>query len=264
MRKLICLFLTTGAIQLTYAQQKPKELLAAVLTASGECYYERDGKSEIAKVKTIFFKSDRVFTKKGKMDIQIGPSAVLHLAPYSTVKIADLSEIDKKTNIALELESGRGYTKFAKQMPQGSRYQIKTPTLVAGVRGTEFILSAGDTPEDPAAEDADIPAGVFVNHGKVAVAPAARENEEIEIPAGEQVTGVDNALVKGVMEDFIKKKMRLFKQLNCMREAQYKIMEREKNRQIELLEKVKGSVKIQDAGSALEEMRKKNEQRFNK
>lgn len=264
MRKLICLFLTTGAIQLTYAQQKPKELLAAVLTATGECYYERDGKSEIAKVKTIFFKSDRVFTKKGKMDIQIGPSAVLHLAPYSTVKIADLSEIDKKTNIALELESGRGYTKFAKQMPQGSRYQIKTPTLVAGVRGTEFILSAGDTPEDPAAEDADIPAGVFVNHGKVAVASAARENEEIEIPAGEQVTGVDNALVKGVMEDFIKKKMRLFKQLNCMREAQYKIMEREKNRQIELLEKVKGSVKIQDAGSAIEEMRKKNEQRFNK
>ncbi|MBN8222110.1 MAG: FecR domain-containing protein [Spirochaetes bacterium] len=264
MRKLILILSLTGAIRTAHAQEKPKELLAAVLTASGECYYERDGKSEVAKVKTIFFKNDRVFTKKGKMDIQLGPSAVLHLAPYSTVRIADLMEADKKANIALELESGRGYTKFAKQMPPGSKYQIKTPTIVAGVRGTEFILSAGDTPEDPAAEDADIPAGVFVNHGKVAVASAGRENEEQEIPAGEQVTGVDNQLVKGVMEDFIKKKMRLFKQLNCMREAQYKIMEREKNRQIELLEKVKGSVKIQDAGSAIEEMRKKNEQRFNK
>ncbi len=264
MRKLIILLSMTGAIRFAHAQEKPKELLAAVLVASGECYYERDGKSEVAKVKTIFFKNDRVFTKKGKMDIQIGPSAVLHLAPYSTVKISDLFEMDKKTNISLELESGRGYTKFAKQMTPGSKYQIKTPTIVAGVRGTEFIISAGDAPEEAGAEDSDIPAGVFVNHGKVAVASAGRENEEQEIPAGEQVTGVDNALVKGVMEDFIKKKMKLFKQLNCMREAQYKIMEREKNRQIELLEKVKNSVKIQDAGSAIEEMKKKNEQRFNK
>jgi hypothetical protein len=263
MHKLIAIFALTGFIQLAQAQNKPKELLAAVLTASGECYYERDGKSEVAKVKTIFFKSDRVFTKKGKMDIQIGPNAVLHLVPYSTVRINDLIEADNKTRIALELESGRGYTKFAKQMTPGSTYTIKTPTIVAGVRGTEFIISAGDTPEE-AAEDSDIPAGVFVNHGKVAVASAGRETEEQEIPAGEQITGVDNALVKGVMEDFIKKKMRLFKQLNCMREAQYKIMEREKNRQAELLEKVRGSVNLQDAGSAIEEMKRKNEQKFNK
>jgi hypothetical protein len=72
------------------------------------------------------------------------------------------------------------------------------------------------------------PAGVFVNTGKVAVSPASREDEVIELAPGEQITGVDNALVKGVMEDFLKKKMKLFKQLNCMKEAQYKIMEREK------------------------------------
>lgn len=264
MRKLIVLSFILGAIHPSYADAKSKELLAAVLSASGECYYERDGKSEVAKVKTIFFKSDRVFTKKGKMDIQFGPSAVLHLAPYSTVKIADLTQSDKNSNISLELEAGRGYTKFAKKLPAGSGYSIKSPTVVAAVRGTEFILSAGDTPEDPAAEDADIPSGVFVNHGKVAVSSVGRESDEQEIPAGEQVTGVDNKLVKSVMEDFIKKKMRLFQQLNCMKEAQYKIMEREKNRQLETLEKVRNSVNIQDSGSAIEEMKRKNEQRFNK
>jgi hypothetical protein len=63
-------------------------------------------------------------------------------------------------------------------------------------------------------------------------------------------------LVKGVMEDFLKKKMKLFKQLNCMKEAQYKIMEREKNRQIELLEKVRNS-------SKMEELREKNKKLFN-
>ena len=47
-----------------------------------------------------------------------------------------------------------------------------------------------------------------------------------------------------------------FKQLNCMKEAQDKIMEREKNRQLELLEKVRNS-------SKMEELREKNKKLFN-
>jgi len=257
----ILTFLILGLIPLA-AQAKPKELLAAALSVTGECYYERDGKSEFAKTKTIFFKDDRLFTKKGKMDVQIGPNAVLHLAPYTTVKLSEISEAEKKSNIRLELESGRGYTKFAKKMTPGSLYQIRSPTLVAGVRGTEFILSAGDIPEEAGAEDADIPGGVFVNHGQVAVARVESENDEQQLAPGEQITGVDNQLVKGVMEDFLKKKMKLFKQLNCMKEAQYRIMEREKNRMAEALEKVKNSVNIQDSSSAIEEMKKKNAERF--
>lgn len=253
MRTLLATLLVTTT---AFAQEKPKELLAAALSVSGECFYERDGKTLPAKPKTIFFRNDRLFTKKGKMDVQIGPVAVLHLAPYSTIRLSDLSEQDRKTNIVVDLESGRGYTKFAKKMGPGSKYTIKSPTLVAGIRGTEFVLSAGDESPQPH-EDSDIPQGVFVNTGVVAVSPASREDEIIELQPGEQVTGVDNALVKGVMEDFIKKKMKLFKQLNAMKEEQYRILEREKNRQIELLEKVKGSVNI-------EQLKEKNKQLFNK
>lgn len=240
------------------AQAKPKEMLAAVLTATGECYYERDGKADFAKVKTIFFKGDRVYTMKGKMDVQIGPNAVLHLAPYTTIKITDMSELEKKASIAVDLESGRGYTKFTKQMAPGSKYTIKTPTTVAAVRGTEFIMSAGNETPEPA-EDIDIPAGVFVNHGKVAVSPAEREDQAQEIGQGEQITYVDNAAVKAVMEDFIRQKMELFKKLNTMKEAQYRILEREKNRQIEALEKVRNSVKF-DSTSTLEKLRQQNQQ----
>jgi hypothetical protein len=253
MRTLIATLLFTAT---AFAQEKPKELLAAALKVSGECFYERDGKTMPAKPKTIFFRSDRLFTKKGKMDVQIGPVAVLHLAPYSTIRLSDLTEQDRKSNIVVDLESGQGYTKFAKKMGPGSKYTIRSPTLVAGIRGTEFILSAGDSSGE-SHEDSDIPQGVFVNTGVVAVSPINREDDIIELQPGEQVTGVDNALVKGVMEDFIKKKMKLFKQLNAMKEEQYRILEREKNRQIELLEKVKGSVNI-------DQLKEKNKQLFNK
>lgn len=258
MRNTLSILLMSALSTVAYAQAKPKEMLAAALSVNGECYYERDGKSDFAKTKTIFFKGDRVYTMKGKMDVQIGPNAVLHLAPYSTVKLVELSEMEKKASIAVDLEGGRSYTKFTKQMSPGSKYTIKTPTTVAAVRGTEFILSAGDQPPE-AAEDSDIPAGVFVNHGKVAVSPVDRENEAQEVSQGEQIQYIDNAAVKAVMEDFIKKKMELFKKLDTMREAQYRTLEREKNRQIEALEKVRNSVKF-DSTSTLDKMREKNQQ----
>ncbi|MBL8035643.1 MAG: hypothetical protein JNJ69_18210, partial [Leptospiraceae bacterium] len=80
-----------------------------------------------------------------------------------------------------------------------------------------------------------------------------------EIGQGEQITYVDNAAVKAVMEDFIRQKMELFKKLNAMKEAQYRILEREKNRQIEALEKVRNSVKF-DSTSTLEKLRQQNQQ----
>lgn len=258
MRKILILLLLVTVAPAMRAESQPKELLAAVLSASGECYFEREGKADFAKIKTILFKGDRIYTLKGKMDVQIGPHAVLHLSPYTTVRLNDLFEIDKKGNIALGLESGRGYTKFTKPMAPGSQYTIKSPTLVAGVRGTEFVLSAGDQPPEEA-EDSDIPSGVFVNHGKVAVSTVERENEVQEVAQGEQITNVNNAAVKGVMEDFIKKKMALFKKLDTMREQQYRILEREKNRQIEALEKVRNSVKF-DSTSTLDKLREKNQQ----
>lgn len=263
MRKLLIPILTIGFATGIYAESKPKEMLAAVLSASGECFYERGGKTSRANVRTIFFQNDKVYTQKGKMDVQIGPNAVLHLAPYSSIRLSEITENDRKMRISINLDSGKGYTKFTKQMPPGSQYVIKSPTLVAGVRGTEFILSAGADPKGKY-EDAEIPSGVFVNHGKVAVASASRADDTVDIAQGEQITNVDNQVVKGVMEDFIKKKMALFKKLDVMREAQYKIMEREKQRQIELLEKVKNSVNFENKSSSFDEIKRKQEKMMQK
>lgn len=232
---------------------KEKELLAAALSVKGECFYERDGKTAPVKVKTIFFRNDRVFTKKGNLDVQIGPVAVLHLSPYSTVVLSELSTQNNNDKITVDLSSGRGYTKFAKKMNAGSSYTINSPTLVAGIRGTEFIMSAGGDEGD----DADVPSGVFVNTGVVSVTSTSNAGAATEVNPGEQLTGGDNALVKSVMQDFIRKKMELFKKLEAMKEAQYKILAREKERQIEALERVRKSSKV-------EELLEKNKQLLNR
>ncbi|MCX7632777.1 MAG: FecR domain-containing protein [Turneriella sp.] len=255
MLKVAVIVLAIPSLLVLHAQDKPKELLAAAISVSGECFYERKGESHPVKPKTIFFRNDRLYTKTGKMTVQVGPSAVLHLPPFSAVQLNDLVEQNGQSNVVVQLESGTSYTKFVKKLGHGSQYVVRSPTLVASVRGTEFVVSTGGVAE--ATEDSDIPQGVFVNSGAVAVSPANREDDVTELYAGEQITSVDNALVKGVMEDFMKRKMRLFRQLQAMREEQYRILEREKARQLELLEKARNADNLQ-------KIREKNQQLFNK
>ncbi|MBV6494074.1 MAG: hypothetical protein LDLANPLL_02100 [Turneriella sp.] len=266
-QKLFYFFITTITIWTSIPEKifatndKPKELLAVALKVSGECYLERDKKTQRVRIKTIFFKNDLLYTKNGKMDIQIGPNAVLHLSPYGSVRLSELMENNSKMQISLALDSGRGYTKFTKPMPEGSSYQIRTPTITAGVRGTEFIISAGDTPPNAKAEDADIPAGVYVNHGKVAVSSVANAADEQVVPAGNQIKD-SGELIQEVMDDFMKKKMAMFERLNTMREEQYRMLANEKERQLELLEKVRNSRNFGERNKSLEEMRERNRERF--
>jgi len=66
------------------------------------------------------------------------------------------------------------------------------------------------------------------------------------------------------MEDFIKKKMALFKKMEAMKEFQYKTLERAKQQQIEALERVREGRNFTNPGNSIDEMRRKQSERFNK
>lgn len=66
MPKIVLLVLVSGLIPLTYAQQKPKELLAAALSVSGEAFFERDGKNGARQNKDDLFQERPRLHEKGK------------------------------------------------------------------------------------------------------------------------------------------------------------------------------------------------------
>jgi hypothetical protein len=76
----------------------------------------------------------------------------------------------KKIKTSIFLAFGRLISNIAEFMHRESRYDVQTPTLVAGVRGTEFVVETTDT------EKTDV--GVF--KGKVAVGGVDREGKLIK------------------------------------------------------------------------------------
>lgn len=259
MRKSIFFVLLLGVFHHISAQEKQKEVLAAATLVIGDCFYERQGKTLKAKPKTIFLQSDRLFTKKGKMDVQLGPDAVVHLSPYTSLLLKDLTEKGVDSIIQIDLQTGRTFTKIVKKLRPNSQFSIKSPSAVAAVRGTEFVISE-DPEDDPKHEDADIPTGVFVNEGEVAVNQITDSNEQSEpvvVSKYEQVLTKSNDLQKTLLDNFMKRKMEIFKVLDVMKEKQYLLMKKQKDKQMELLEKVKGA-------SGLDKLKEKQDQLFDK
>jgi hypothetical protein len=108
--------------------------------------------------------------------------AIIHLNERAQVKLRENTElwvdsIAEKTSVTLE--SGGVFARFAKtavSLVRGTpQFEIRTPSVVAGVRGTEFFVAYGRTVE----EEPDL--WLCVNEGSV----------EVEVPSTGQSTFVE-------------------------------------------------------------------------
>ncbi len=76
--------------------------------------------------------------KKGSTAVlQFDRKALLTISANTTIKV---DELVKKTKPVIKLSQTRG-SSFSKVIPQSAEYQVKTPTAVAGIRGTAFQIS---------------------------------------------------------------------------------------------------------------------------
>lgn len=215
------------------------EALAIATLATGDVKYKRNNISKTVNVRTVFYKNDTIITNNGRADIQVGPNAIIRLSPYSSINLKELYEEADRQNIAIFVNSGRVYSKIVKKMQKGSSYRIYTNTVAAGVRGTEFIFSQPGKDEKKH-DDSDIPAGVFVNDGKVMVKSSGSDKETVLDPK-EQVLVTTNGLKKDILQGFMKKKMEIFKNLSVMKKKNYEMLKKQKDKNKALLKKIRGN-----------------------
>jgi hypothetical protein len=122
--------------------------------------------------------------------LQFANAASITLKANSQLSIANLAKNEKgKPVIELSQSSGTSFSKIAKGQ---SDYSIKTPTAVAGVRGTSFELTVGKT---KATE-------IKLLEGKVQVAKAEATKEELAkatvVEAGQKVEANGKGIAKPV------------------------------------------------------------------
>lgn len=132
-----------------------------IVFLTGDVVLNRDGEEEYLNIGDSVSQSDLIKTEEnGYCEIQLGDIAVIRMDANSILQIQTLINNSDGSRIGVDLERGTVLCKVKKLLDDDS-FQVKTNTVVCGVRGTQFSVSS-----DQAADTL-----LAVKEGAVAVKP---------------------------------------------------------------------------------------------
>jgi hypothetical protein len=154
-----------------------------IITASGE------KKAAIADKLAI---NDTIITgKKSTADLTYGSSGIIRISENSRLSIAVIAG-DTSAESMINLDKGKVFLTLGKLQKTG--FRVKTPTVVASVRGTSFVVSA----------DVVKGARLSVMKGTVTVVPVQKgeaiQGKEISVGAGQKIDYVSTRTVDQVLK----------------------------------------------------------------
>jgi hypothetical protein len=79
----------------------------------------------------------------GEADVLLAEKGAVRLKPGTEITVTENQTVASTPRIQVSLERGRLLHRFDRMAPGGS-YSVKTPASVAGIRGTQFDIAAGD------------------------------------------------------------------------------------------------------------------------
>lgn len=204
------------------------EEIAIVLFVTGKVQYSQAGKTETLKKNVILTKNAKVETGEGKADLQLGANAVIRIAPFTKIEIAELFSDNSKNTAKLTLVSGKLFTNVQKSNKK-EELEISSASYTAGVRGTQFVISE-EKMKAPRNGDSDIPEGVFVNEGEVTVHPSSGNDLNL------QASWNGKELLAEPLKEFMKEKMKIIQNFKAIKSENYQMLKEQKLKNKELLE----------------------------
>ena len=149
-------------------------LTGSVEYVEGDVLLTHNGESEYADFGSSVFQDDLVTTEADSLAIiRLSDGTALKIRENTIIRIAVLSD-----SAVIDLHEGSFFSNVTKQLT--GRYTVKTPSVVAGVRGTEFFIAYGRKIDD----QADV--WLCVNTGEVEVSVPETE-EHVVVRAGEGI-----------------------------------------------------------------------------
>lgn len=181
----------------------------------GDVTIVNDGKKTKPKLKMILISGDTIQTRaKGRVDVQLHNFGVIRINQNSKVDINKvISEVNE--SIKIGLDKGQILCKF-KKLKKGKEAIIETPTAVAGVRGTTFLVEADEKTKK---------SEIAVTSGSVEVAnkkdPGKKKtvnaNETAEVSTKDKVLKVVKGIdTKKLKELKVLEKVKIFKDVKSV------------------------------------------------
>ena len=210
------------------------DMLVVAMTKVGEAVYQRGGGKETPITKgQVFDKKDKIITKNGFVDLQVGLNSIIRVAKNSTLSLSELIEEVGSQKVELNLDKGTILAKTIKKMDKKSELKIITPTITAGVRGTQFLIQEG---EDNLSTEEQLKPGVYVKEGAVDL-KTDYSPDTIAIEAGQELVTSQKNLQTQILSDYAREKMKILDTLNAMKEANYKQLQEQRAKNKDLMKK---------------------------
>jgi hypothetical protein len=233
---LIVVLLTLAAIA---CKEQPKKIAthaAAVVFVVGSDAKIFTAKGEVKAVKgAILHETDKVQTgKKSQVDVLLPNNILIRIDQNTTVEMKEfgLGEGGIQSD-RLMLQKGTVFAKVAK-LDKKSAFAIQTPTIVAGVRGTQFMTEADDNGQGK----------VAVIEGKVAV-ESAKTGKTEEVAQGEQVqVNETGSLVESKIDEATAAKTNALSLVSNIKAQDLQNFQNILGDQQKLLDKASGSEKL--------------------
>ena len=139
----------------------------------------------------------------------------------------------------MKIDKGSVFAKIFEKLVGDSFFRIQTPSAVAGVRATEFLVSNGSD------EDSKENAGVFVKQGTVAISlEKGGQKRDFIATTNEQVLLNYDDAKKEILDNYMKQKLEILSGVKLMKEESYKRLERQRERSRQNLERIRKMNKI--------------------
>ncbi len=128
------LFASNYLISLNVRQAKIVSVAGSAIVTRAHTGEQVDAKADLR-----LYQGDTVTTKsKTKVVIQLDDGSITQMTSLSSMKIDQLSKSLKGQSTNLALDDGKSWQKVKKLDVQHDKFNVSTPTAVAGVRGTYF------------------------------------------------------------------------------------------------------------------------------
>jgi len=124
-----------------------KESFLLILSKKGDVVLMRNNQEIAVEASGFVMQGDTIRTGEASgIDLEFPNGALLRVKEKTSISITSiLSQEDSQVEIALN--RGKIFSKIKNKLKERDFYRIKTPTMVAGVRGTEFSISEEEIPK---------------------------------------------------------------------------------------------------------------------
>lgn len=219
--RLLLMLGLTAALTLTYCGQKdnsstgPTTVRTIVSHISGDVLLERAGEqSPIATGQELQAQDFLVTGDSSSVDLAVTGYGVVKIGSATRVQVQSLTKTTGGSEARLRLERG-SVASFINRQDKNDRFSIESPTAIAGVRGTSFLMSVDDSSKTPRVK-------VAVLSGAVAVQVPGQSDEVILEKNSQLVVDgfnrINRDMVRPLSDDSLKaiKSLAVFQKSNVL------------------------------------------------